>query len=68
MKAKRKWIQEAIRDKGSFTAYCKRLGFKGVSQACIEKGKRSKDKRTKRRAVLAETLRRLRRKRKKGGR
>ncbi|GIW22522.1 MAG: hypothetical protein KatS3mg068_1529 [Candidatus Sericytochromatia bacterium] len=55
------WIQKAIKKEGSFRDYC---GGK-VTKACIEKGKKSKDPKTRRRAVLAETLLKLNRKRKK---
>jgi len=56
-KKKEKWIQDAVEKPGSFTNYCKRKGYKGVTQECIDEGKRSPDKTTKRRAELAETLR-----------
>ena len=58
-KKKKKWIQGAIKKPGSFTAWCKRQGFKGVTQACIEKGKRSKNPKIRKRANLAQTLRKL---------
>lgn len=32
-----------IKRPGAFTAYCKRLGYGGVTQACIRKGLASKD-------------------------
>lgn len=57
--AKRKWIQSAIKKPGSFTAYCKRKGYSGVTQKCIEEGKRSKNPKTRRRAYLAGTLRKI---------
>ena len=41
-------------NKGTFTAYCKGLGEPGVTQKCIDKGKASKNKTTKKRAVFAE--------------
>jgi len=36
---KKKWIQKAVSEKteGDFAAWCKRNGFKGVCQACINK-------------------------------
>lgn len=58
---KRNWIQKAIKNKGSFRKYC---GGK-VTKACIEQGKKSKDPKTKRRAVLAETLMRMNKRKKK---
>ena len=37
MAKEKKWIQKAVSPKteGDFTDYCKRAGFGGVSQACI---------------------------------
>lgn len=58
----KKWIQEAIKNPGAFTEYCKRKGYKGVTKECIEEGKKSPNPTTRRRAHLAETLRKLRRK------
>jgi len=60
-----RWIQRAIKKPGAFTEWCRRRGYSGVTQACIEEGKRSKDPTTRRRAVLAETLRKISKKRKK---
>lgn len=64
-KRKKKWIKGAIKNPGSFTAYCKRKGYKGVTAACIAEGKRSKDPTIRKRANLAQTLRGMSRKRKK---
>lgn len=55
------WIQKAIKNKGAFKRYC---GGK-VTKACIESGKKSSNPRIRRQAVLAETLMKLRKKRKK---
>lgn len=66
MARKKKWIQEAIKKPGAFTEWCKRQGFSGVTKECIEMGKRSSNPTTRRRAVLAETLKKLAKKRKKG--
>jgi hypothetical protein len=49
----KKWIQGAIKKPGSFRKYC---GGK-VTKACIERGKRSPNLTVRRRARLAETLR-----------
>ena len=61
------WIQDAIKNPGSFKAYCKRKGLltrRGtVSSKCISVGCKSKNKTVKRRACLAKTLRKLRKKR-----
>jgi len=66
MAKKKKWIQEAIKKPGAFTEWCRRQGFSGTTKECIEKGKRSSNPTTRRRAVLAETLKKLAKKRKKG--
>jgi len=42
---------------GAFTQYCKRLGFKGVTQACIQKGLKSKNPLTRKRANFARVAR-----------
>lgn len=38
-KKKEKWIQKAVSEEteGDFTSWCKRQGFEGVCQACIDK-------------------------------
>jgi hypothetical protein len=58
-KKDKKWEQEAVSNegKGTFTAYCKRKGYKGVTDECIAEGKASTDPTTKRRANLAKTFR-----------
>lgn len=66
MARKKKWIQEAIKNPGAFTEWCRRRGYEGVTKECIEEGKRSPNPTTRRRAVLAETLRKLAKRRKKG--
>ncbi len=63
-KKSKKWIQKAIKKPGSFTARCKRKGFGWVTQACINAGKKSSNPTIKKRAVLAETLRKMSKKRK----
>ncbi|QGA72442.1 thymidylate kinase [uncultured virus] len=65
MAKKKRWIQEAIKKPGAFTEWCKRQGFSGATKECIEMGKRSSNPTTRRRAVLAETLKKLAKKRKK---
>ena len=62
---KKRWIQGAVKKEGSFRAYCRRLGFSGVTQECVERGKRSKNPTIRRRAILAQTLKRLSKRRKK---
>lgn len=44
-------------NEGKFTEFCKRHGYKGVTQKCIEEGKRSKNPVTRKRAVFAENAR-----------
>jgi len=60
-----KWIQTAIKNKGSFRAYCKRKCYKKVNKQCINEGKKSKNPTIRKRAQLAETLLKLRKKRRK---
>lgn len=55
-----KWIQKAIKKPGSFTSYC---GGK-VTDSCIEKGKKSKNPTTRRRANLAGTFKKMAKKKK----
>jgi hypothetical protein len=57
------WIQKAIKNPGSFTQYCKRQGYKGVTKECIQKGCKSPNPTTKKRACLAKTLKKMNRKR-----
>ena len=64
-KSDKRWIQKAIKKPGAFTEWCRRRGYSGVTQACIEEGKRSKNPTVRRRAYLAETLRKIAKKRKK---
>lgn len=65
-----KWLQ-AARERmerkgtvGAFTAWCKRQGFGGVTQACINKAKASGNTTLVRRAVFAENVRKIAKKRK----
>ena len=57
-----KWIQDAIKKEGAFTEYCKKKGYEGVSKECIEEGKKSNTPTTRKRAVLAETLKKMKKK------
>lgn len=41
---------------GKFTDYCKSLGLSGVTQECIDKGKSSKNGKTRKRATFAENV------------
>lgn len=58
-KKKKNWIQEAIRNPGAFTAYCKRKGYDGVTEACIHEGLTSPNPTIRRRARFARKLRKL---------
>ncbi len=42
---------------GSFTAYCKRLGFGGVTTECIRRGLKSKDPGIRKKANFAKNAR-----------
>lgn len=63
--AKKGWIQKVNEQmekkgtKGAFTEWCKKQGYEGVSQECIEKGKKSRNPTTRKRAQLAETFRKI---------
>jgi hypothetical protein len=60
---KKKWIQKAaVRmqkkgTEGSFTAWCKRQGFAGVTAECIAKGLKSRDPSIRRKANFARNVR-----------
>lgn len=41
-------------NKGKFTQYCKSKGYKGVTEGCISKGKKSKSSAVRKRAVFAD--------------
>ena len=49
-----KWIGKIDLKEGRFTNWCKRHGFSGVTKACIEVAKNSKDKSVRGMAVFAE--------------
>ncbi len=53
------WIQKAIKKPGAFTEWCKRQGFDGVTEKCIELGCKDKNKKIRARACLAKTLRKF---------
>ena len=62
--SKKKWIGSAIKRPGAFSRWCRGKGYKSVTAACIAEGKRSSNATTRRRASLAQTLSRMRRRRK----
>ena len=54
-----KWIQKAHLKEGAFTDWCKSQGYGGVTKECIAAGKRSEDPKTRKRANLASTFRKM---------
>lgn len=64
-KKKKKWIAGAVSKKGAFLTWVKKRGYKSVTAKAIAEGLRSKDPTTRRRASLARTLAKMRKKRKK---
>jgi hypothetical protein len=63
---KKFWIKSAIRKKGALRKTLKAKKGKKISAKSLRKATKSRSLKTKRRAVLARTLRRFARKRKKG--
>ena len=45
------------KNKGKFTDYCKRKGYKKVNQKCINEGLKSKNPLTRKRALFAKVVR-----------
>lgn len=70
-KRKKKWIKKAAASMkkrgtvGSFTAYCRRSGFAGVTAECITKGLASKDPKIRKKAAFAKASRTIARRKKK---
>ena len=58
-KSKKDWIGKAVKKPGSFTSYCKKKGYKGVTEKCIKEGQKSKNPTTRKRANLAKTFRKM---------
>ncbi len=44
-------------NKGKFTKYCKTKGYKGVTKACIQEGKKSPNPKIRKEATFAENAR-----------
>lgn len=61
-KKKKSKIKINPKNKGTFTSFCRKLGYSGVTSACIAKGKRSKNPTTRKRANFAANSRRWGRK------
>lgn len=59
LEKQKKFIQKAIKKPGSFTDWCKKQGYNGVTEECIKKGLKSKDKKVQARAKLAIALRNI---------
>ena len=57
-KKAKKWIPRNMK-KGAFERYCLRKGFKSVTNRCIEIGLKSKNSKTRHRALAAKNLRNL---------
>ncbi len=59
--AKKKKNKIKIKDskKGSFTKYCKRKGYKGVTSKCIKEGKNSPSKAIRKKATFAKNARKF---------
>ena len=66
---KKKWVQKAIKNPGSFHAWCISHGFKKVNKSCIQEAiriaKKTGNTTLLRRANLAATLLKLQKKRRK---
>jgi len=54
MEKKKMKIEIAPSKVGSFTAWCKRRGYNGVTSECINEGKRSKLAKIRKKAVFAD--------------
>ena len=50
------------KNKGTFTRYCKSKGYKGVTQKCIQEGKKSRNSKTRKRANFAQNFGKRKRK------
>lgn len=55
----KKWIQNAHLKEGAFTSWCKKQGYGGVTNACIQAGLNSKNPTMRKRAQLAKTFRKM---------
>ena len=66
-----KWMQSARAEMeakgtvGAFTKYCKRKGYKGVTNKCIEEALKSPNPQTRKRANFARNARKIAKRRKK---
>jgi len=54
--AKKTNIKINPKNKGKFTEYCKKQGYKGVTCGCINKGLKSKNPKTRKRANFARNF------------
>lgn len=64
---KKEWMAAAVKKPGTFTAWCKKQGYKSTTWECIRKGMKSRSLLIRRRAQLAarfhEQARKLKKKR-----
>jgi len=58
------WARTAVKKPGAFRSWCRKQGYSKVNTRCIQKGLKSKNPTTRRRARLALTFKKLRAKRK----
>lgn len=49
-------IHIKAKNRGKFTQYCKSKGYKGVTQKCIQEAKKSKNPKTRKRAIFAQNF------------
>lgn len=59
MKEKKKWIQSAIKNKGSLRRTLKVKAGEKIPEKKLEKAEHSKNPKTRKRAILARTLKNL---------
>lgn len=64
-KSKQNWAKTAIKHPGAFRSWCKKNGYSSANTSCIRKGKKSSNATVRRRAILADNLRKIRARRKK---
>ena len=62
MAEKKKWIQDAIKHKGSLRSSLHVKKGEKIPESKLEKAEHSKNPKTKKRAILAETLKKMHKK------
>ena len=58
------WAKTAVKKPGAFRSWCRKQGYSKVNTRCIQKGLKSKNPTTRKRARLALTFKKMRAKRK----